>query len=120
MKNITPTLERVGRAPRVSRACREGSRQGRKGQDTACLWGSVPGARPRPLLGSWWDLVRRRQGRHAVELSYCFGKLKAVGALVRGYLSALLSFLLSAAGLTLFSFIGIFSLLAYPNRFVFF
>lgn len=41
-----------------------------------------------------------------MESSYCFRKLKAVAALIRGNLSALLSFLLSAAGFNQFSFIG--------------
>lgn len=105
-ENITTTLEHVSRAPQVSHAFGEGSRQGRKGQDTACLWGGVPGVQPRPLLSSWWDLPSRWQGGDMVELSHCFGKLKSVHALIRGNLSALLSFLLSTAGLTRFSFIG--------------
>lgn len=71
----------------------------------ARLWDDVSRVQPRPLLSSRWDLPRRRQG-DGVELSYCFGKLKAAGALIRGNLSALLSVLLSTAGLTRFSFIG--------------
>lgn len=61
-ENITTTLERVSRAPRVSGAFGEGSRQGRMGQDTACLRGGVSRVQPRPPLSSWWDLPRRWQG----------------------------------------------------------
>lgn len=59
MENITTILECVSRAPWVSHAFGEGRRQGRKGQDMACLWGSVRGVQPQPPLSSRWDLPRQ-------------------------------------------------------------